>query len=75
MTRKTGTFKIPRAMPEVLKVMKNCMENFDTMQTSLESPAELKVLKTKMKLVMSRCAKIDETIFAFSKDTKTVITK
>lgn len=75
MTRKTGTSKVPRAMPEVLKVMKNCMEHFDTMQTSLEDPAQLQVLKTKMKLEMSRCEKIDSTIFAFSKAAKTVITK
>lgn len=75
MACKTGSSKVPRAMQEVLKVMKNCMENFDSMQTSLDNPTELNALKTKMKLEISRCRKIDETIFAYIKDAKTTLTK
>ncbi len=75
MTRKTGTSKVPRAMTEVLKLVKNCMENLDQMQTGIQSPDQAKILNAKMKLEITRCTKIDETIFAFSKDATAVLTK
>lgn len=73
ITRKCGNSKVPRAMPEVLKIAKTCMEEFDTIQSSLTNPNELKILLGKMKLEMNRAKKIETEIFAFSKDAKTLL--
>jgi hypothetical protein len=60
-------------MPEVLKIAKTCMEEFDTLQSSLTNPSQLKVLQDKMKMEMKRAERIEKEIFAFSKDAKTLL--
>lgn len=74
ITRKCGNAKIPRAMPEVLKIARVCMEEFDTLQSSLTNPMQTKVLMNKMKVEMNRATKIENEIFAYSKDAKTLLT-
>jgi chemotaxis protein histidine kinase CheA len=73
ITRKCGNAKIPRAMPEVLKIARGCMEEFDTLQSSLKSPDQTKVLLGRMRVEMNRATKIENEIFAYSKDAKTLL--
>jgi hypothetical protein len=74
ITRKCGNAKIPRAMPEVLKIARVCMEEFDTLQSSLTNPDQTKILLDRMRTEMSRATRIEKDIFAFSKDAKTLLT-
>ncbi len=74
LARKTASSNVPRGMQEVFKMLKTCMEHFDTMQSSLTNPTELTALITKMKLEMKKADKIEKEIFAFSKKAKTILT-
>jgi len=73
MSRKCGSSKVPRAMAEVFKLLKVCMENFDSLGSSLSNPVEHKALLVKFDLEKRKAAKIDREIFAFSKDAKTTL--
>lgn len=75
ISRKCGTSKVPRAMPEVSKIVQNCFNNFDALKESIKGPDELKAFISNIILDIKRAKKIEDEIFAFSKTAETVLKK
>jgi len=75
VSRKCGTSQIPRGMVAVSKVVKNCMENFDTLQASLKNPGELNTLKSQMDFEIKKITKIETDIFSFCDEATAILTK
>lgn len=71
--RKCGNSKIPRAMPEVFKVVKNCMDDFDNFRDAFQNQQKLPALMTKIKNEIIKIEKLDKEIFDFTKSAKTII--
>ncbi len=74
LSRKASSSNIPRGMLEVFKIAKTCMENFELMQDSLISPDAAKELSAKLQFETKKINKIENEIFSFSKDAKTILT-
>lgn len=67
MCRKCGTLKVPRALPEVFKMMSRCIEHFDTLNASIKNPAELAKIKKEIGLETARANRMDAEMFAYAK--------
>lgn len=74
ISRKAASSNIPRGMQEVSKILRNCMDNFDVMQQSLGSPESTKEFSSKLTLEIKKVDKIDNEIFSFSKEAKSILT-
>ena len=67
MCRKCGELQIQRAMPDVLKMMVRCLENFDRLQKSIKKPSELRALKQDIDMEIARAKRLEQEVFAFVK--------
>lgn len=71
--RQCGSSNIPRAFPEVFKIIRSCTENIDDMKSSLTCESQLKLFLGKIRVDLLKVNKINEDIFKFSSDAKTSI--
>ncbi len=75
ITRQCAAANIPRAYPEVFKIVENCVKNFDYLVGSIQDTKMRQKFLQKSIIDMKRAKKIEEEIFAFSKDANTILTK
>lgn len=73
--RKTGSSKIPRAYQPVAKMLIRSMDYYDKLIQSLNDPTALDKIRHELEFETKKAQKLDNDIFAFSKDAKTTIVK
>ncbi len=65
--RKCGHAKFPVAMLETTKMLKRCMENFDTLEKSIKDPEKMSELMKIVAIDFKRAKALEEKVLSFAK--------